>query len=915
MKTTTYFGVALILPFLAWPMAARAQFFDYSVNADGKTVTITDYTGLNSALVIPTNILGRTVTGIGASAFGLAAAYDPGLSSISIPNSVTNIGEDAFANCFNLKTITVAADNPAYSSFNGVLFDKLQTALLDCPRGRSGNFTIPGSVTNIGVDAFLYCQSVSNILLPDSVTTISDGAFIGCSPSQVVLGSNVMAIGSAVWFSCGNLTNFTVDAHNQFYSSVGGVLFDKNQTVLLQYPIGLAGHYDIPDGVASIGNSAFDSCDSLTSVTMPDSLDLIGENAFTDCNSLTNVGWSPDLTSIGDGAFRYCFGLTGVLLPDSLNYIGSFAFDSCSLTNITVGGGVTNIEDGAFEENYSLTNATMGRSVAHFGTLVFGSCTNLVNITIDPLNPFYSSVDGVVFDHTQATLLEFPSGRGGSYQIPNNVTNIGDGAFEDCADLASVTLPAGITNIGEEAFWGCASLRYVIFLGNPPAAGAEDAFVYGYNQTTMYYLADAVGWGATFDYFPTSLWDPQTEFGYAITNGAISVNSSTALGGPLIIPASMASLPVTSIGDNAFADGAFTSVAIPDSVTNIGGSAFANCVNLSSVTIGHAVTTIGFFAFGNSGLTNVTIPDSVRDIEQGAFFECGGLATATIGSGVTNIEVDAFLACPSLASVYFLGNAPAVGNDFFTIDGNSYRFTLHGSFAGDDQAIVYYQPATTGWGVNYGGLPALRWNGSVHFGATADGWEYVSDNVESVITGYAGQSNVVTVPDRIDGATVDSIGQNVFADSDIASVTIPSTVTHLGNFAFEYCVDLTNVFFGGNAPAVGLWAFAYDQNATAYYLPGTTGWNGPPSAPALATALWLLPEPLILGASVGVRSNQFSFTVSWATNTPVVVEACANLAAPVWQPLSTNTLTNGVIYFSDPNWTNYSARYYRLRSP
>jgi len=102
-------------------------------------------------------------------------------------------------------------------------------------------------------------------------------------------------------------------------------------------------------------------------------------------------------------------------------------------------------------------------------------------------------------------------------------------------------------------------------------------------------------------------------------------------------------------------------------------------------------------------------------------------------------------------------------------------------------------------------------------------------------------------------------------------------------------------------------------NATVYYLPGTTGWG--PTFGGRPTALWVLPNPLILASSVGVQTNAFGFIISWATNISVVVEASANLANPAWSPLATNPLTDGWSYFSDPDWTNRPARFYRLRSP
>jgi len=151
--------------------------------------------------------------------------------------------------------------------------------------------------------------------------------------------------------------------------------------------------------------------------------------------------------------------------------------------------------------------------------------------------------------------------------------------------------------------------------------------------------------------------------------------------------------------------------------------------------------------------------------------------------------------------------------------------------------------------------------------------------------------------------------------------TIPNSVTSIGNWAFASCYGLTGVYFQGNAASFGWGAFGNSLNVILYYLPGTTGWspyiNQGWGYNVIPTALWFLPNPLILnnGPGFGVQTNGFGFIISWATNTSVVVEASASLVNPAWTPVSTNTLNDGSSYFSDPEWTNYPSRFYRLRSP
>ncbi len=174
--------------------------------------------------------------------------------------------------------------------------------------------------------------------------------------------------------------------------------------------------------------------------------------------------------------------------------------------------------------------------------------------------------------------------------------------------------------------------------------------------------------------------------------------------------------------------------------------------------------------------------------------------------------------------------------------------------------------------------------------------------------------------DYCTGLTEVAIPSNVtsirdsFADcQSLTTITIPASVTNIGDYSFSSCFSLTRVLFYGNAPGIDSTAF-FGAPATLYHLPGTTGW--PDTLNGLPTALWTLPYPLILtgGSGFGVQANGFGFTVSWATNLSVVVEASSDLFNGAWQPLQTNALAGGSFYFSDPQWTNSPKRFYRVRA-
>jgi hypothetical protein len=174
---------------------------------------------------------------------------------------------------------------------------------------------------------------------------------------------------------------------------------------------------------------------------------------------------------------------------------------------------------------------------------------------------------------------------------------------------------------------------------------------------------------------------------------------------------------------------------------------------------------------------------------------------------------------------------------------------------------------------------------------------------------YCTSLTSISLPDSLT-----SIGESAFSGSTgLTNITIGNGVTNIGVWAFFGCTGLTGVFFRGDTPSVGDYAFQFDYNASFYYLPGTTGWLGW-SYSGQPTLLWK-PQVRSNDASFGFRANQFGFNINWASGMIVVVEASTNLANPVWSPLATNTLASGSAYFSDPQWTNYPGRFYRLRWP
>ncbi len=250
------------------------------------------------------------VTSIGNCAFTFCTL----LTSIVIPESVISIGGGVFGGCDMLSTITVDSKNQKYISINNCIVESESGKLVvGC---KTSVIPVDDIVTSIGEHAFYRCTQLTSIAIPDSVTSIGGSAFYDCSA----------------------LTSITVDGNNKYYSSQDGVLFNKDKTMLIQYPVGKQSTtYTIPDSVTSIGEYAFDGCSSLTSITIPDSVTSIGDYAFCNCDALTSVTIPDSVTSIGYDAFYGCYSLTDVY------YGGSYA----SRQNISIDS-----------NNGNLTNAT-----------------------------------------------------------------------------------------------------------------------------------------------------------------------------------------------------------------------------------------------------------------------------------------------------------------------------------------------------------------------------------------------------------------------------------------------------------------------------------------------------------------------------------------------------------------------------
>ena len=466
------------------------------------------------------------VTSIGYHAFWNCS----GLTSITIPNSVANIGEEAFFDCSkcSVHITDIAAwckikfvdfySNPLYYAKHIFMDGKEITDLV-----------IPNGVTSIGDYAFNQCSGLTSVTIPNSVTSIGEGAFSGCSGlTSVTIGNGVTSIGEYAFLKCSGLTsieipnsvtsieniafgncsgltsitipNSVTNIGNNAFGGCSGltkVTLNSNAIASKSYNLSstlgsIFGNqvkvYVLGDNVTSIGNYAFGYCSALTSITIPNSVTSIGESAFRYCSGLTSITIPNNVTSIGDKAFSNCSGLTSVTIPNNVTSIGDYAFSDCSgLTSVTIDSNTILSKTYTYDSNfknifgYQVKKYIIGSSVTSIGEWAFGSCSRLASVTIP------NSV-------TRIGKRAFCGCSGlSSITIPNSVTSIGAGAFRGCSDLSSIIIPNSVTNIENDAFNDCDNLANVVSLIENPFKISYSVFSKNtYLNGTLYVLRGTI---------------------------------------------------------------------------------------------------------------------------------------------------------------------------------------------------------------------------------------------------------------------------------------------------------------------------------------------------------------------------------------------------------------------------------------
>ena len=816
-----------------------------------------------------------SVTSIGSYAFDGCI----GLTSITIPDSVTTIGYRAFSDCTNLETIIIPK-NAKFDS-NGYTFSncknlknvKFSSGIEKIPdylffRSSLNSLTsisMPDSVTSIGSFAFSGCTGLTNITIPDSVTSIGSLAFNGCTNLETITIPKNLKLNSYELSSYGGIFSGCTSLKNVKFSI--GIEKIPNYLFYGSSNLNSLTSITIPDSVTTIGMYAFKGCTGLTSITIPDNVTTIGDSAFRGCTGLTSITIPDSVTTIGDSVFYDCTNLETITIPKNAKFDSSgCTFNNCtslknvkfssgiekipdylfyrssnlnSLTSITIPDSVTSIGGYAFNDCTGLTSITIPDSVTSIGRYAFKDCTNLETITI-PKNAKFDS-DGYTFsDCKNLKNVKFSSGiekipnylfyRSSnlisltSITIPDSVTSVGYNAFYGCTNFETITIPKNLKlNSSGGTFSGCTSLKNVKF-----SNGIEKIPDYLFYRSSNLNSLTSI-----------TIPDSVTSVGFRAFSDCTNLETITIPKNATFSSGTFSNC--TSLKNVKFSSGiekipnhlfnssnlnSLTSITIPDSVTDIGSSAFSGCTGLTSITIPDSVTSISNLSFsGCTGLTSITIPDSVTSIGGRAFSDCTNLETITIPK---NAKFDSnyggnFDNCTSLKDVRFSSKIEKIPDYLFYRSSNLNSLTSItipdsvtsiGRYAFSDctnlETITI--PKNAKFDSNYGGtfnnctsLKNVKFSNGIE--EIPSYLFYGSSNLNSLTS--------ITIPD-----SVTYIGGSAFNGcTGLTSITIPDSVTSIGNYAFNGCTGLTSIIIPDSLTTIGYYAFFSCTGLTSITIP------------------------------------------------------------------------------------------------
>ena len=671
---------------------------------------------------------------------------------------------------------------------------------------------------------FYGCTSLTSVTIPDSAISIGNNAFYNCSSLiSVNIGNGVKSISNSAFSVCYKLESINISEDNTIYSSVDGVLFDKEKLTIIKYPSNKSdiSNYEIPSTVKIIENGAFYNCKSIANVTIGNNVTSIGSDAFNGCTSLTNMTIPDSVTSMGDSAFYYCTNLTSVTIGNNVTSIGSDAFHGCtSLTNMTIPDSVTSMGDSAFYYCTNLTSVTIGNNVTSIGSNAFYGCTLLTNMT-----------------------------------IPDSVTSIGSNAFYGCTSLTNVTIGNGVNNIESNAFYGCNNIRDIYI----DKIQSEVTFGNSWKSTGDVHYSDCTHsltnkiQSETLSIVPTENSDntnnekiscrgtyrfkvvdssgktvkdklvkiTQQETAYSSSTRTVWISPDQE--GIYTIENIVRNVSIEEIGE--LSNGKTLQDIDENGITwnyiYQNGRAkniyyekghISSEVKIPSELGGYKVISckenMFWYALGNRNIINaIIVPESIESINKSVFSNCGSLESINVSESngnyssangiLYNKEQTEIIYVPkTIKNISIPNTVISIGDYTFKDCNRLTTVTIPDSVSSIGNNVFY----------NCSNLESINVSESNGNYSSANGILYNKEQTEIIYVPKTIKN--ISIPN-----TVISIGDYTFKDCNrLTTVTIPDSVSSIGNNVFYNCSNLKTVAIGKGVTTIGENAFSNCSN-------------------------------------------------------------------------------------------------------